>query len=300
MRHLGAALALTLALSGCQRPELQELISKINKAVGFELLKYKPKTLPGEVQNEISQASDPDSTPSASALAKANSEILSEMYKVVFHLEEVKDKSEFGGLNHSLNQGASLEGIYRGLVMGSRYRGLEASTQAASPRVLKAFVGQMVELQLSMRSPTEFQVESARQAPNIEFPEGGETTEHPQVAKKRDTQEVTAKKDKNELINELLQIFIGASSFTLKRVLADEALKKFDELKESPAELAQWYATFVMKMIDTKVDMGLELRSKPDFDFHFKFAQRMAPDRVKWEVLNRYHRYLNYAIDHEN
>jgi hypothetical protein len=301
VKNQSVALILALSLSGCQRPEIQELIVRVNKAVGFELIKFKPKTLPGEVQNEISQASDPDATPSAGDFAKANSELLAEMYKVVFHLEQVQDKSEFGGLTHSLNQGASLEGIYRGLVMGSRYRGLEGSTQSASPKVLKAFVGEMAELQATMRSPTEFQVESARQAPNIEFPDGaGAANDHPQVGKKQDTQEVTAKKDKTVLINELLQMFIGASNFTLKRVLADEALKKFDELKESPAELAQWYAGFVMRMCDSKVDFGLELRNKPDFDFHFKFAQRMAPDRVKWEVLNRYHRYLNFAIDHEN
>ena len=266
--------------------------------VSFELFKYKQKNLPGEVKDEMSQASDPDSSPSAGALAKANSELLSEMMKVVFHDDKIQDKSEFGGLTHSLNQGASLEGVYHGVVMGSRYRGLEASAKAASPRVLKVFVLEMVELQSSMRDPTEFQVEDARKAPTIEYPDGSSAT--PQFGKKKESQEVTQKKDKNVLASELLQTFIGASEYTLKRVLADEALKKLDELKDSPAELAQWYAQFVLRMCDTHVDFGLELRNKPDFDFHFKFARKMAPDRVKWEVLNRYHRYLNWVIDHEN
>lgn len=298
LKLVAAVLALSMSLSGCQVPPLPELLAKINRAVGFELFKYKQKTLPDDVKDEMSQASNPDASPSAGALAKANSELLGEMFKVVFHLDKVEDKSEFGGLTHSLNQGASLEGIYHGIVMGSRYRGLEGSTKAASPRVLKAFVLEMAELQLSMRSPTEFQVEESRKAPNIEYPDG--SAAQPGVAKKKESQEVKEKKDKTVLINELLQIFIGASDYTLKRVLADEALKKFDELKDSPAELAQWYAQFVLRMCDTHIDFGLELRNKPDFDFHFKFAQRMAPDRVKWEVLNRYHRYLNYVIDHEN
>jgi hypothetical protein len=292
------AAVLIAALPACTMPDLQEFIGAVNRTVGFELFKYKKKTLPDDVKDEMAAASDPHQSPGQSALAKANSELLAEMMKVVFHSDQVQDRSEYGGLTHSLNQGASLEGIYRGIVMGSRYRGMENGSSSASPKVLKAFVLEMVDLQATMKNPTEFQIEEAKKAPTIEYPDGEPA--HHGVGSKQDTQEVKQKKERTVAINELLHIFIGASQYTLKRVLADEGMKKLDELKDAPGELAQWYAKFVLHMCGTGVDFGLELRNRPDFDFHFKFAQRMAPDRVKWEVVNRYHRYLNYVIDHEN
>lgn len=262
-----------------------------------KLFGYQPKkTLPSEVKEEMNHATDAPGGQTAGALAKANSELLSEMLKVVFNQEKIEDKSEFGTLVHTLNQGASLEGIYHGLIMGSRYRALESSSKASSPRLLKIFAFEIVELQVSMKNPTEFEAGESKKAPTIEFPDGNVSIPLVNV---KNTQDVKQKKDKKVAMTEMLELFIGASPYTLKRVLADEALKKLDELKDSPGDLARWYAQFVLHMCDTKVDFGLELRNRPDFDFHFKFAQNMAPDRVKWEVLNRYHRYLNFVMDHE-
>ena len=140
-----------------------------------------------------------------------------------------------------------------------------------------------------MKNPSVFSAD-AKKAPSIDYPDGSEAVVPVASA---GSQVVEKKKDRMQLQGELLQTFIGASSFTLKRTLCEEALKKFEEVKDNSGDMAQWYANFVLHMADTKVDFGLELRSKPDFDFHFKFAQKMALDRVKWEVLNRYHRYLN-------
>jgi hypothetical protein len=256
------------------------------------------KTLPSEVKHEMNQATEDDKKQSAGELAKANLELLSEIMKVVFNEKEVEDKSNFGELAHSLNQGASLEGIYRGIIMGSRYRGMEAKSKAASPTVLKAFAHEMAEIQTDMKDPTVF-TQEARKIPSIEFPDentaGGDI---PTAA--ANSQDITQKKDKKEIMNSLLQMFIGASPYTLKRVLGEEALKKMDEMKDSPGEMAQWYAKTTTQLCESKIDFGLAQRNLTDFDFHFKFAQKMAPDRVKWEVLNRYHRYLNAAIDQSN
>lgn len=249
------------------------------------------KVLPTEVNHEMNQAED-EKKPSAGELAKANSELLSEMMKVIFDEKEVEDKTNFGNLVHSLNQGASLEGIYRGILAGSRYRGLEAKSQAASPTILKAFAFEMAELQDTMKNPSSF-TQEARKAPSIDFPEEA-SNEIPTAAPR--SQDVTEKKDKKDVMDNLLQIFIGASPYTLKRVLGEEALRKMEELKNSPGELAQWYAQSTVRLCDTKVDFGLAQRNQPDFDFHFKFAQKMAQDRVQWETLNRYHRYLNAAM----
>ena len=249
------------------------------------------KTLPAEVKDEVNSIQDSEKVATAGEMAKENSELLSEMMKVIFDQEEVDSKSDFGTLAHTLNQGASLEGIYRGIIMGSRYRAMESKNQAASPTQLKAFAVELSELQDTMKNPSRFEVEEAKKAPSIEYPDGSAPLAHSFDG----TQEVKIKRDKAEVRNELVSIFIGALGYTLKRTLGEEALKKIDEMKSDSGELAQWYAHFVLRMCDTKVDFGLELRNKPDFDFHFKFAQKMALDRVRWEVLNRYHRYLNFA-----
>jgi hypothetical protein len=232
----------------------------------------------------------PDPAVLSASIAKENSELLAEIYRVTFNQDQVEEKTDFPGLHNSLNQGASLEGIYRGIVSGSRYRALESKSQAAGPSELKVFAEEMAELQAVMRDPTEFSPVDAKKAPEIDFPDGTVpvgVTPRSQVVRK--------KVEKAERVQEILRIFIGASLFTLKRTLCEEALRKFDEDKDDPGSLAQWYARTVVRLANTKVDFGLELRNRPDFDFHFKFAQRMARDRVKWEALNRYHRTLNAA-----
>lgn len=280
-------LLLSLTSLGCDPLDPQSVILEIKTKLGVA-----PKpVLPAEVKEEINSQNEPSKPANASELAKENSELLSEMMKVVFNEEEIEDKSGFGTLAHTLNQGASLEGIYEGIVMGSRYRALETKSQAASPSELKAFAIEMADLQLSMKNPSTYEASSAKKAPSIQYPDGS-SVDVPTATV--GTQVVEKKKDRMALQTELLETFIGASGYTLKRTLSEEALKKLDEMKSDSGELAQWYAHFVLRMCDTKVDFGLALRNKADFDFHFKFAQKLALDRVKWEVLNRYHRYLNF------
>jgi hypothetical protein len=271
-------------LSGCKA------VNHALEFLGFTAPVKKDRS-PEEIHDEKNLATQAaDTVLSAEAMSKQNSEILSEMFRVVFNQEAVDDKTDFSGLLQSLNQGASLEGIYRGIIAGSRYRALESKGQAASPDELKAFASEMAELQDIMRSPTEFSIVDAKKAPEIVFPDGN----IPVIASPS-SQEVKKKLDKPTRVQELVRIFIGASSFTLKRTLGEEALRKFDEDKSDPGVVAHWYAKLVVRLATSKVDFGLELRNSADFDFHFKFAQKIAIDRVKWEVLNRYHRYLNAA-----
>ena len=286
-----------ILFSGCMSPE-QALMEFQKKALSF----LYPSPSPQRQANSASPSAQPSAT-TPSSLAKANLELLSEVFKVTFNETEIDDKSNFGELVHSLNQGASLEGIYRGLVSGSRYRTLETKSKAASPALIKVFAFEMAEIQNEMKDPTGFSQDTAKRAPSIDYPVGGDDSTGDSAVDSTPvanapTQIVGEKIDKATRMNSLMQVFIGASSFTLKRVLADEAMKKMDELKDSRGELAQWYAKLAVrfcdvKVGDTQVDFGLPQRNLADFDFHFKFAQNMALDRVKWEVVNRYHRYLN-------
>ncbi len=281
-------LVMMLLITGCD-PEA-ELMSLV-KEIKAKIHSATEPPLPNEVKTEMATAESVEKAPPVTAgeLAKEHAELLSEMLKVIFDETEIENKNYFGELTRTLNQGASLEGIYRGIIMDSRYRALESKSQAAPPLELKAFAIEMAEIQDTMKNPTIFEAEESKKAPSIDYPDGSDTvTGHT-------SQTVNKKKDKAVVREELLQMFIGASSFTLKRLLGDEALKKIDEMKDDTGELAQWYAKLVIRLAQSKIDFGLELRNKPDFDLHFRFAQRMSLDRVRWEVLNRYHRYLNFT-----
>ncbi len=99
---------------------------------------------------------------------------------------------------------------------------------------------------------------------------------------------------------ELEKIFKTASIYTLKRYLASQALRvirqKSTQANKSPEILAQWYSHWVTHLVkDRKVDFGLELRNRPEEEFHFKWAMEADTDILTWEVLNRVHRLLNVA-----
>jgi hypothetical protein len=279
-----AALLICVSLTACNVPApLENSVESFKKMMGMA---FQPKGPPR-----------PSPTPmSAEAAAgKANAELLAEMIQTTFNQKSVEDQSLFVSLVSSLNQGASLEGIYRGLVMGSRYRVLESNAKAASPDAIKFFASEMGELQAGMKMPTVFTRDNAKQFPTIDFPEGVSDNgpDHLDFSPTKDDNQEPTKKTAQDITAEMLQDFIGATPFTLKRVLADEVMKKIDEIKDSPADLAQWYATLTVRLSGANTDFGLPQRNTNDFDFHFRFAKTMAVDRVKWEVLNRYHRIIN-------
>lgn len=225
-------------------------------------------------------------------LAKGKREILAEMLRVVFDQAEIEDDDFFQGLFSSFNQGASIEGIYRGLVQGQRYRALETGGLGADPAQIRFFAAELARIQESMRNPTRLDTQESRRPPRIEYPEGDspESAANPPPSVPADPK---APLKKGELENRLLRDFIGSSHFTLKRILGDEVLKKLDEMKGSPADVAQWYASTVVRLGKSGVDFGVPLRNSDDFGMHQRFAETVSLDRVIWEVLNRYHRCIN-------
>ncbi|MBU6154984.1 MAG: hypothetical protein KGP28_11830 [Bdellovibrionales bacterium] len=262
---------------------------------GFLGLGEKTTELPAEMRAEMKSADSTNEVRTSEGLVKENQELLSEMIRVVFDRNDSEDQADFDALARTLNQGASLEGIYRGIIMGSRYRALESNSQAAAPAVLKVFSSEMAELQEGMREPTRFDPEQAKLAPRIEYPSEPlvPLISFPSSSPSPSSVDPDRPLSKSGNFQALLRIFVGASPYTLKRVLAEEALKRFEEAGGDPSAIPLWYAGLAVRLSGANVDFGLELRRKPDFEFHKAFAKKIAMDRVKWEVLNRYHRLLN-------
>jgi len=83
---------------------------------------------------------------SAAAKAQRNGEILQEMIRVIW-LDEPESAEMFGEWLNSLNEGASIEGIYNGLIHNQTYRRREQSSESANVEALKAFIEMMLDLQ---------------------------------------------------------------------------------------------------------------------------------------------------------
>lgn len=227
--------------------------------------------------------------------SKAHAELLQEVYRVVF-LKEPKDRAEFGSFVDSLNQGASFEGIYNGFTHSSDYRKLEIAQSGASPEALKAFGEELAFLEVELPSPTIF---SAADAQPLSFPvqpgvDPNENVGSP-AAMPSAVASTAPRADIKKLTESYTQLFVGASIFTLKRILGDEALKVMTLKKEYPEKMAHWYSQWVVRIAARNVDFGISLRNQANEELHYHWALQATEDRIKWEVLNRLHRVLNEA-----
>ena len=129
---VAAGLALSaFAFSGC------DALSRLQEFTGSHSQDQRATAATSATRGG-SEALNTGLSPSARQ-AKANAELLHEMYKVVFD-HEPADRGEFGNLVDSMNQGASLEGMYNGFVHSSEYARLEESGTQASPGASKYFL----------------------------------------------------------------------------------------------------------------------------------------------------------------
>ncbi len=226
--------------------------------------------------------------------AKANSEILHEMFLVTF-MREPKDRSEFGNWVDTLNQGASFEGVYNGFTHSVEYRRLEATYGGASVTALRVFAEELAYLEVELPKPTEFDwvssspLPSEKEAPTRVL----EIENHPSPLPAPTDTTIPHYKELVELRDRYIRQFVGSSVFTLKRVLSDEALKVVSEKSQYHEKLALWYSKWVMRVLQRNIDFGIPLRNKFDENFHYKWAIENADDRIRWEILNRLHRLIN-------
>jgi hypothetical protein len=236
--------------------------------------------------------------------AKQNAEVLHEIYRVVY-LQEPSNSREFASLVDSLNQGASLEGIYNGLIHSSDYRELEKAHPGANAKALQFFVEELVRTEFQLSSITQFSSDAAKPLAvpveptgtedEIDFP-GTQPKVAAAAASAPELISSPAKEQVDQLFHQYAHDFAGGSYFTLKRVLGDELLELMSQKShdtKDPKALAQWYGKFVHRMVGTGVDFGLALRNNPDEKFHEGWAESVSGDLLRWEVLNRIHRVIN-------
>lgn len=224
--------------------------------------------------------------------AQQNAELLSELYRVVF-LHPPQNRQTFGTLLDSLNQGASLEGIYNGFTHSSYYRDLESKPYKTSRDLVNIFVQEVVQIQWEMKDPKLFTPEDALPLPCVTAQLEDCSPRYDLVKPKILLNGNLKKHSRTEVEKYYQDLFKKASIFTMKRLLGHEVLLLVQEKQKNRDVLANWYANWAVVALRYGVDFGLGLRNNDSRNFHQKWAKEADLDRLKWELLNRCHRILN-------
>jgi hypothetical protein len=290
------AVSSALFLSGCDSNQVLARLSQEWDAASVIL-----GTGPSNKTEKVSAPSGKGSREEITAAqSKQNAELLQEVYLVVYAKAPV-GQNGFGSLVAALNQGASLEGVYNGIVHSADFRKLESDHPGASPLALRFFSEELARAELEMASITDFPSTSAQplstpveplgteeESSEIDFPGAS-----PSVAKEPSPSPSVVKPTERALMLKYYSDFSGASFYTLKRVLGDELLRLCAEKSGDQKDLAKWYGAWVNRVDGLHVDFGLALRNNPDPEFHRGWAMSVSSDRLRWEVLNRIHRVIN-------
>ncbi len=285
MSKIWMSLWIILAATGCQEfLELKNLFGR-----GSQL----PASALSPVVQKIEEA---QLSLDASKNFKVNPEILSEIIQVIYD-RQPKDSDQFENWVNALNQGASFEGVYNGLIHSSDYRQLEKVQGSASAEALRIFSEELARFEVELPRLTQFDLLTGAALPTSSEVPSEPSLEIDRVRESPAPSESLISELKGKQVQELSEQysnqFVTISLFTLKRVLGDEALRVIDSKLSDRAQLSLWYSRWVVRLIQAKVEFGIPLRNNPDEDFHFKWAITSSGDSIKWEVLNRIHRLLN-------
>lgn len=258
--RLLAILAIWVMASGCEFP--RKLAAEIDALKAVLTGKVSPLARDAK-QTELER------------IARERAEVLQEMIRVT--LEEDPRAEEFRDWLEALVEGASVEGIYNGLVSSARYRELEKSSGPAPDGALKLFAEAMARAQGRRQHPRGFARADALPLPEVVWPGSPDSPVPPAAARTLRT------------AAEFREFFSGASRFTLKRLLGATLLEL---LAPASPDRFSAYAEWAAWVNQQGVDLGLKERERGDAAFHEAWARAATPDQLTWEALNRAHRLL--------
>jgi hypothetical protein len=229
--------------------------------------------------------------------AGQKAELLAEMIRVIFFEESEMDSRFYHSWLEALEQGASYEGTYRGLVYSARYRALEDQGKPATPVALNTFVEEMVIFQKELPNPTLFNSQSAIPQPVLSLEQFEASLDEPEHEVEFVRFGNGIQKNPERSKAELKQIFQQSSIYVLKRILGAEALKVIDHLEAQKevdfSALHRWYSEWVVSILKEGIIFDPLLRNDKSVEFHYAWARSVKSDQLRWEVLSRLHQILN-------
>lgn len=205
-----------------------------------------------------SDAKSPSAEPSGTGMSAQEKQsfyrwLVSEMHEQIF-LQPPGNKADVDTWAGIFSQGASIEGVYHGLVLSTEYAALERGK--ANLPALRWYASEMAWL---------------------DFPEAKDSD-----ANLKGQVEAYAK------------AHISSSLFTLKREMGERLLVEIEKRKNDRQSLSKWYANLATRWARADVSFGIPSRNRDDFSFHENWAKENSLGLLQWEVLNRAHRVLNH------
>ncbi len=238
--------------------------------------------------NPRPQSTAPVAQPKSFELSvDSKTRLLKEIYDVVFQTADIPSdiypkqfQGQFQSHVQAVQQGASLMGLYNGLVHSAMYRIIETKTPPASNRTLALF---SEEVSYLISEGEVLEASAARTLPTMMgYDELEGVTQKSRVAD-------IALKDAAAVEKK----FTKLSVYTLKRVWSDLLLSRLYKLENSATSRAEWFADFAVRTSKRGVSFGLKARDSTEKEFFKKWAESAPQDLIYWEVLNRAHRLLN-------
>jgi len=213
-------------------------------------------------------------------------EVVPEMYRVL--LRKNPPPQDYEGWVEVLTQGASLEGVYRGLVTSSGYRSLETRGPKISLSSLEYWVRDWKKSASFFRAcgdriPSLIWSDRLAQASPL-FPS--------------DPQPVISQEGKppgiNSSFQEWVEFFSETSVATFARVMTNLYLRGSQECPQSSRMdwYGPWAADVARRARERHINLGHELRLRDSAEFHRVWAGQMTLDRVHWEMVNKINRLL--------
>ena len=187
---------------------------------------------------------------------KGNIEIFKEIYEVTL-MSQVKDFKQIEAWVNTLNQGASLEGVYHGLTKSNEYQVLEKKGPPASPEALKVFAEEMDELQQEL--PEKLQTKEP-------VPTNGSIYVYKRLLGEEALRVFEHKYQNKEKDREKFGMWYARFAVRLARKKIDFGL----DLRNKPDQI--FHQKWALDTLDRK-----------------------AEEQLKWEILNRLHRVMNEA-----
>ncbi len=178
--------------------------------------------------------------------------LVSEMHEQIF-LRPAKNKADIEAWANIFSQGASIEGVYHGLVLSTDYAAMEKGK--TSLQALRWFAAEMSNLENPLLKETD------------------------PIAKAS--------------VEKFAKEFLNSSLFTLKRELGARLLLEIEKRKNDREKLSDWYSSLAVRWSRADVSFGMPSRNRSDLDFHKTWAKENSLGLIQWEILNRAHRILN-------
>ena len=194
---------------------------------------------------------------------RINRRFIKDIYREVF-ARSLHDKLIYENWMNVLTQGASVEGVYRGLVLSVEYQKME---KGRVPRAaLDFFAEEVVRLQYE-KFEKRYQNRTGKKLVPIEIIKLGK--------------------------KELMKQYAGAPLFSLKRVLGEAMLSRLSALQEDRDARSRWYAEIVSRWSNLGVEFNYVTRNSKNYKLHKDWAHWNSLGRIQWEILYRVHCIMN-------